>query len=298
MAAWRTLALQRVRLLDDEILRLEKNTTDDTKLRALDTLHEELTQARLHHRLDGGHESVLSRLTGNAVNAAWAELHRIEERIDEYKDSRHLLDDARQHLRSHVSDARLESELTKLLAGADHGNRRDGAQRAIHEAHQTAETRHLSEHNQQLGILAICGGLFGTAVAVFAVQLFAGDRLRIMPEPAAAAGLPPAALLGLVMFFGMIGGAVSALLSLYISSKQYTNTRWFDPRPALTVVKVVLGLWTAVIGILAVASGVLVGVYTSTASALFLAFLFGYGQQAVTSFIDKRVADLASAKKD
>jgi hypothetical protein len=64
------------------------------------------------------------------------------------------------------------------------------------------------------------------------------------------------------------------------------------------VVKVALGLWTALIGILAVASGVLVGVYSSGASALFLAFLFGYGQQAVTTFIDKRVADLASAKKD
>ncbi|TDU83599.1 hypothetical protein EV138_6063 [Kribbella voronezhensis] len=301
MAAWTTLALQRVKLLDDKVLRLKGDATDQKAIRSLGALHDELVRARLEHHLDGAHESVLSRLTGNAVNAAWADLHRIEERIDEYEDSRRLLTEARDHVRTDLTSDRatkVDAELAELLTAADQQTRLDAAQRAIREAHDAAETRHLSEHNQQLGILGICIGLFSTAVVVLAVQVLVGDRLRILPQPATATNLPPAALLGLVMFFGMVGGAVSALLSLYISSKQYTNTKWFDPRPALTVVKVALGLWTAVVGILAVASGVLVGVYSSTASALFLAFLFGYGQQAVTTFIDKRVADLATAKKD
>lgn len=56
--------------------------------------------------------------------------------------------------------------------------------------------------------------------------------------------------------------------------------------------KVVLGVWMAVIGILAGGTGVIVGVYVSVASALLLSFLFGYGQQAVTRFLDERVVTM------
>jgi hypothetical protein len=94
------------------------------------------------------------------------------------------------------------------------------------------------------------------------------------------------------MIFGMLGGALSALLSLYITDKQFTNTMWFDPRPALTLVKVSVGLWSAVVGVLAVGTGLVVGVYTSVASVLLLAVLFGYGQQALTKFMDRKVEDL------
>jgi hypothetical protein len=99
------------------------------------------------------------------------------------------------------------------------------------------------------------------------------------------------------MLFGMLGGALSALVSLYMTGKKLTNTLWFDPRPALCLVKVTVGLWTAVLGVLAVATGAVVGIYTSLASILLLAFLFGYAQQAMTRFIDRKVADIVGTEK-
>ena len=32
------------------------------------------------------------------------------------------------------------------------------------------------------------------------------------------------------MLFGMLGGALSTLVSLYMTGKKLTNTVWFDPR--------------------------------------------------------------------
>jgi hypothetical protein len=58
-----------------------------------------------------------------------------------------------------------------------------------------------------------------------------------------------------------------------------------------------MGLWTAVLGILAVGTGVVVGVYTSLASVLLLALIFGYSQQTVTGFIDRKAADIAGTQK-
>ncbi len=65
--------------------------------------------------------------------------------------------------------------------------------------------------------------------------------------------------------------------------------------PLLVAAKLVMGIWTAVTGIVAVGSGLLVGADTSVASALLLAFIFGYGQQAVTGLLDRKVAELSDA---
>ena len=50
------------------------------------------------------------------------------------------------------------------------------------------------------------------------------------------------------------------------------------------------------LGVLAVGTNLIVGVYTSLASVLLLAFIFGYAQQAVTRFIDRKAADVLGGK--
>lgn len=137
--------------------------------------------------------------------------------------------------------------------------------------------------------------MLALAVVTVVLQAFSQDAFIQAPENGMA--ISARFLLALVMLFGMLGGLVSALVSLYVTDAGFTGTQWFDPRPMLATAKVVMGLWTAVVGVLAVGSGLIVGVYTSVASVLLLAFLFGYGQQAMSGFLDRKVAKLVEEPK-
>jgi hypothetical protein len=294
MTGWATLARERADLLEDQISYLQTPGVDNKEL---DKLSGKLADVRTDY-IDKPHR--LAWLTGNAINQSWSELHRIEERVDELRpnaDVDELMHLAEEHAEQEMSGrkaAELKQQLAKQVTVE--GKRR-AALAVIHDAHSAAEERHESERNQQRGILYIAAGLFVAAVVTIVVQAIMPAGGRIIPPPSNGATVAGWALLPLVMLFGMLGGALSALVSLYITGKKLTNTLWFDPRPALSLVKVVMGLWTAVLGVIAVGTGDIVGVYTSLASVLLLAFIFGYAQQTVTRFIDRKAADIAGTEK-
>lgn len=190
--------------------------------------------------------------------------------------------------------AKLKHQLTESATVA--GKKR-AAVAVIHEAHGAAEVRHESERNQQRGILYFAAGFFAAAVVRIVVQAIMPASDRIIPLPSNGVTMAGWALPALVMMFGMLGGALSALVSLYMTGKKLTNTLWFDPRPALSLIKIVMGLWTAVLGVLAVGTGVIVGSYSSLTSVLPLAFIFGYAQHTMTRFIDRKAADIVGGQK-
>lgn len=294
MTGWVTLARERADELEDQIFEFQASGVDNTEL---SRLSEKLAGVRKDH-VDKPHR--LAWLTGSAINESWSELHRIEERIDGLTPDEgvdELMGFARQHAEREMPGKKATELEQQLAKQASVAAKRKTAVAVVRDAHNAAEERHESERNQQRGILYIAAGLFVAASVMIVVQAImpAGDR--IIPLPSGGTTMAGWALLALVMLFGMLGGALSALVSLYMTGKKLTNTLWFDQRPALSLVKVVMGLWTAVLGILAVGTGVIVGVYTSLASVLLLAFIFGYAQQAVTRFIDRKAADIAAAEK-
>lgn len=294
MTGWATLARERADLLKDQIQDLQAAGADEEKL---GNLREELADVRKHHIDAPDH---LAWLTGSSINESWSKLHRIEERIDDLMPGacvEDLVQEAKQHVEQEIPGKRGEVLKRKLDVPVTPENRKKAAVSVIHEAHGAAEERHESERNQQRGILYITAGFFAAAVVTIVVQAFLPAADRIIPLPSNGVAMEGWALLALVMLFGMLGGVLSALVSLYMTGKKLTNTLWFDPRPSLCLVKVMVGLWTAVLGVLAVATGVIVGIYTSLASILLLAFLFGYAQQAVTRFIDSKVADIIGTEK-
>lgn len=289
MAGWATLARERADQLKNELEELQAAGI------AVDGLNERLADLR-SRRIDAK-QRMVDRFTGDAVNESWSELHRIEERIDELTpDVAEVVTRAEQHVQEELPRRRAD-DLKAALRMGQGPKVRVSAVAAIHEAHRAAESRHESERNQQRGIVAIAAALFVAALILLLLQATALGRNSLVPLPSDGATIRPWALLALVMLFGMLGGAISALVSLYITNRQFTNTLWFDPRPGLVVVKVVLGLWTAIVGVLAVGTGTVVGVYTSVASVLLLAFVFGYAQQAVTTFIDRKVTATLEEKK-
>ncbi len=294
MTGWATLARERADQLEDQISDLQTPGFDNKEL---DKLSRKLADVRTDH-INKPHR--LAWLTGSAINESWSELHRIEERIDGLTPDPHideLMRLAYQHAEQEMPGKKATELKQQLAKPVTVEGKRKTAVAVIHDAHSAAEERHESERNQQRGILYIAAGLFATAVVMIVVQAIMPVGDRIIPLPSNGATMAGWALLALVMLFGMLGGALSALVSLYMTGKKLTNTLWFDPRPALSLVKVVMGLWTAVLGVLAVGTGVIVGVYTSLASVLLLAFIFGYAQQTVTRFIDRKAADIAAAEK-
>lgn len=289
MTGWATLARERADLLADKISDLRAAGTDEQKL---NRLAGKLTAVRARD-IEAPHR--LAWLTGTAINECWSNLHRIEERLDDLTPDTEvgtLVRDAERHADEDMT-AKRAGELKKKLAEPD---KKTAAIEVIHEVHSAHEERHESERNQQRGVLSFAGGFFVAAIVMIVVQAVVPATDRIIPLPSSGAAMPGWALLALVMLFGMIGGALSALVSLYMTGRKLTSTLWFDPRPALSLVKVVMGLWTAVLGVLAVGTGVIVGIYTSVASVLLLAFIFGYAQQTVTRFIDRKAADIVAAK--
>ncbi len=286
MAGWATLAGERADRLKDEVDKLASRSIADGRI---DDLRRRLKAVRRDH-IDARHGPV-EWLAGNAVNESWSELHRIEEQVEELKDTRVVVEDADRHVRLELPKKRA-GDLKSKLHSAEVVDQKRVALDAIREAHWAVEDRYESQRNQRRGMLGIAAGLMVAAVLMILVQAFAVGDERLIPAPGDGTAIRPWALLTLVMLFGMLGGAISALLSLYVTSKKFTSTLWFDPRPGLTLVKVCVGLWTAVIGVLAVGTGLVVGVYTTVASILLLAFIFGYAQQAITTFIDRKVVGM------
>lgn len=287
MAGWATMARTRADLLKDKLDALP-DSPDKQRLQG------RLADVR-SRRIDAG--NLLGWLTGDAVNETWSVLHRVEEGIDELvpdKEIPKIVNEAEAHISEGLPKRRADT-LRSALGNGGAGTR-EAAVNAIRIAHRAAEERHESERNQQRGMVGIAALLLVGALVLLVLQASAFETDNIIPPPTEGMKMPGWALLAMVMLLGMVGGLFSALISLYISSRRFVNTAWFDPRPGLVLIKLVVGMYSAMIGVLAVGTGEVVGGYASVASVLLLAFIFGYGQQALTTFIDRKVADTLKDK--
>jgi hypothetical protein len=299
MATWITLAREHADSLKGELERLEGDVDEEQRQAITGRLADLRVAYDLEPRSAAAEKSPRHRSgwwTGNDVNETWFALHEVEADIARLRP--HLEDlimSAHTHVQADLP-RKANSELTQQLkAATSEGAKRNVALAAIARSHRAEEARYEGERQRQRGVLGIAGALLVVAALALVLQAFSEDPF--IEPPTNGMTISTRLLLVLVMLFGSLGGLVSALFSLYVVDNVFTDTIWFDPRPMLTVTKVVCGLWMAVIGLLAVGSGLLVGTYTSVASALLLAFLFGYGQQAVTGFLDRKVGTMLAEPK-
>ena len=230
--------------------------------------------------------------SGSAVQDVWMRLHWIEEHEDALRaDTDDVVRAAQAHVEQDVSARkRLDDELR--TAHDDPALTHAVALGAIRRVHRQDHQKHIDERQRNRAMVVFTGllGLGAVLMLVLQASAFADTPFLVIPPGATIGGTP---LLALVVLFGAVGGLISALVSLYLTTKVVDGTMWFDPRPAMSAVKVVLGAWTAFLGVLMVGTGLVVGVYTSVPSAIILAVLFGYGQQAVTGvLLDRNVGKL------
>lgn len=233
-------------------------------------------------------------LSGSGPKVVWGMLHEVEETIDDVDaDTERLHSEALGHLKGESAARRRSWERQYTRARGE--SRRRMARDVVHEAHISAEDRHTSELNQRRGIFVFSTVLLGLAVVVVVLQVI--TPAPFLPPPQDDPDISGASILLLVMLFGGLGGLLSGLVALYLAPTTLDNTRWFDPKPTLVFAKASVGLWTAVVGVAAVGTGVIVGIYQSLPALLLLALIFGYSQQAVTTFIDKRAATMLEAEE-
>jgi hypothetical protein len=212
----------------------------------------------------------------------WNKLHHIEEQIYEHLDTLANVED---HARLHAPEKDSQDKLDR----ADPSDKRKVAISLVRESHKASEVKYQSQRTHQRGALVSSAVLFLLVGVLLGLQVLVPEPF-VPPPPSMTSVVNPPVLLLLVMLVGAAGGALSGLITLYGINKDIPDTLWFDPRPALLAVKIVTGMWTAFIGVVIVGTETVVGLYTSLASLLLLALSFGYTQQAVTVFLDRKTA--------
>ena len=101
-------------------------------------------------------------------------------------------------------------------------------------------------------------------------------------------------LVAVAMFFGALGALFSAVPSLAQVPEKVTT---FSPVREQAALKVAVGAWSAIIGLMAVSAGLNSSATapSSLAGFVMVAALFGAGQEAITRFADHKATDLRDA---
>ncbi len=310
MTSWRTMARNAVKSLEAEAERLA-DTHNEDRCRINDDL-KEINRKLGDYSKDPVRKRLLEAWTGDSRSSTWADIHLVEAKFEYLKRPDEVVDDARRLAKDSLGSERarrFERDLRRakgdpvgdkgLAKNVDQGTQEQDryewelAAGVIREVHAAAATRYEAARQQQRGVVGLSSLLLLGALTTALLQWRVFPLSPLVPPPKGAEGLSSWATLGLVMFFGLIGGGFSALIALYVTNRTYTSTYWFDPRPSMAFMKMSVGVWSAVFGVLGVASEIVVGKYSNFASLAVLSFLFGYGQQLLTGFIDKRAESLA-----
>jgi hypothetical protein len=303
MRTWVSLAGEKARQLRNDAEQSDHDHREDEAIwRPLDELDQLTSRGSTVTEPDGHLSGLRDWWFGTRIEDTWMKLHSVEESVDA---TRRDVETAVRHARDHTaSDGEDTKRLNKDLAEAPTGaDQQSVAVDALRRAHQKSHQKHIDERQRNRAMVVFAATLVTGAVAAVIAQAYAFGTTPLLEKPkdpatGVVADIGSTTLLLLVLGFGALGGLISALVSLYLTAKSVDDTMWFDPRPTMVAIKGSLGAWTGFLGVLMVGTGLVVGVYTSVPSAIILAFLFGYGQQAVTGvLLDKNVAKLSDPSK-
>jgi hypothetical protein len=284
MSSWAAGAEIRIVHLEHEIARVsESGTSSPMRIEAAST-----TLAEAKHWLRPW-PYLRGTLGGSGPERVWGRIHEVEEILEGLDGkSQELFNRARDHVRAELPRDLSKWERDYRDAPADQKDQI--ARYMIERSHEAAATKWATQRNQQRGIIWISLILLGMAVLAMVLQSLTTNRF--LPAPQDDLDIDPGITLVIVMAFGALGGILSGLVALYLGQNQLENTRWLDLRPALILAKAAFGIWAAVVGAAAVGTELIVGNYQSLPALVLIALVFGYGQQAVTTFLDQRAASL------
>jgi hypothetical protein len=292
---WRQAAVARaervVQALNDpqrEPLRAREAEFAETEVRGRAT-----TAAQL---ATGSSRSLRDWWSGGDVESCWRELRLAEEGLV-YLAAPHqlpsLAQDALNHANAYLPAG--DKRVDQLKQAARQPNAVDGLRASIvsvlaagHEASDQAH-RDMRGYQNLLRLLTIALGLLAALAAVAAVTWL---RVPLFTPPDGIGA-------GWAVVCAFAAGAMGALFSAIPSLAQIPPSGApFNPVREQAGLKIAVGAWSAIVGLLVVTAGLAtsdVDPSASPAGLLIIAALFGANQEALTRFADHKAATLRSA---
>lgn len=249
--------------------------------------------------------SVIAWITGSAVTMGWESAHEAAgelveiESDDAVRSSLPRLLDWIQEVMDKDSPLRqrYEHDLTSIIEGKS-----DVDRTLVRQAHQDALNANNEKHanlrtfrNQLLLATTLLVLLLLTLAIWHAINKHFVSLCNPNPpkgtQPCFSGKTPASRDIAVIQLIGAIAGLLSVAFSL--GSEKSPPSR-YNVRVAQMLLKPVAGAATAVIGVLLVQSGIIVSPAQSASETLFLAYaaIFGFSQQLLTQFVDKRAGKL------
>jgi hypothetical protein len=282
---WREEVLDRAGRLD---LELDALSADDHHVQKV---RNHLFRARAH-TVDALHPT--EWWSGSRVEACWRELRLAEESMLDLgteSEVRARVRDARTHASFYLGDEDQRTKNLSTLLDRDplppNPELVPVARIALASSHETSDRQHRERRSFTntlrvvIGVLVLLAALLLVAVAIWGWEF--------LP---AVGGEPQPALVGIAMLFGALGALFSAVPSL---AQMPARAEPFSSVRTQATLKVVVGAWSAVVGLMAVTAGLTEADTANLAGFAMVAALFGAGQEAITRFADHKAADLSSA---
>jgi hypothetical protein len=242
--------------------------------------------------------------TGSAVNAAWEALHYAERELMAVEDEGEVLDVLPRLLswmQQVVPAGKQRSAYERKLGEYIEGGLFD--RDVVRQAHQVTQTAN-SEWHANLrafrNLLLIASGALAAALVALAMWHAINPDFVSLCGSGGVAGGGRGCLTGSsatgrdvleVEVVGCIGGLLSVAFGL---GAVKTPPSRYNLRAAQAVLKPVVGAATGFVGVLLVQSHILVAPTTRPSESLLLAYaaIFGFSQQLLTQFVDRRAGKL------
>jgi hypothetical protein len=226
---------------------------------------------------------------GSEVELAWSNLHEAEAQITEHTtepsalqaEARASLAQARHFVPHDDKNATKLDELVNAGSAGDDVRATAGA--VLRAANVESDQQHKEARALRNRILRITLMLVALA-GVLVVLQWRLPSATMIAAPKGVENVPAWALLLMVMALGCLGGFLTAIPAVTRTPRTRSP---FNVPLQQTLLKLVLGALTAVVGVMIVGSGMVSTGLQSVASMLVLAVVFGSGQQAVTGFVDQ-----------
>jgi hypothetical protein len=284
---WRDEALSRLDRLES-LARLAFSDTADAN--AL-LVHSHVDAAR---SLVNGRAQPREWWTGARVEATWRHLRVAQEALFESSTGAAVRAQASVTLSQGTvvlgpSDPRVK-ELKRLLSlqhPASEGELISAGSVVLSAAHEQADRQYRELRQFRNGLRILNGLLIVLGLCLLFAAWFWDWSLLPLTD-----GIPTNSLIVLAMFFGSLGALFSAIPSL---SQMPDRATPFSPVAEQATLKVVVGAWSAVVGLMAVAAGLGSADTSQLSGFAMVAALFGAGQEAITRFADHKAGDLRSS---
>lgn len=278
---WREEAFDRIYRIVDEL------PSPSEEVRA----HLEAASVLADHR-----QSPAEWWTGSRIESCWRELRSAEKMIA--RDAAAVHDvlahvvDAQRHAKAYLPKDDVMVEALALELGKtppDLGTINALARNVLVASHSASDRQHRELRTFKNGLRLQVGVLVAMAAGLLvAVEVW---HWSLLPPVKDIQDLAPVAI---ALVFGALGALFSAIPSLSQVPESATS---FSPVREQAALKVVVGAWSAVIGLMAASAALLTKgdtptTPTSLAGFAMMAALFGASQEAVTRFADHKATGL------